>query len=596
MNDTINIYEKLKSKYTAAEREAIQFLVIDLFCGAGGTTTGVENARNEKGQKLAITIACVNHDPYAIESHQTNWPDALHFIEDVRNLDPIILANHAKEMLKLFPNARILLWASLECTNFSKAKGGLPRDGDSRTLANDLFRYIEAINPDYIMIENVEEFLSWGPLDKNGKPVSRKNGIDFQKWYNQVMTYGYAFKYDLLNAANYGGYSSRKRLFIIFSKAGLPNRFPKATHSKKPTQDMFGGLKPWKPVREVLDFEDEGESIFGRPTRGKKDLVERTLQRIYAGLKKYVANGEPVFLAQKNGGNPASKIISIQRPARTVTTTDQHQLVQSSFLSKAYSGDPASKNISIEQPAGSITCKDHHQLIQSNFLVKYMSNNAKTGINAGADITKPSPTLTTQNRLGLCSCNFLTHYYGNGHNTSINSPASTISTKDRIGKIQADFWLDKQYSGAHNHQSVDSPTGAITTNNHYALVEAKKQHFMVNPQYGNGGSSVDKPCFTLIARMDKMPPYLICTESGQLAIKINATDSPTLVLIKEFMAYYGIIDIKMRMLKVKELKLITGFEEDYVLVGGKTRAKKFIGNAVMPIMAQKLIEANAIAA
>lgn len=153
----------------------MKLLYIDLFCGAGGTSTGVENARYE-GRQCAKVIGCVNHDANAIASHAANHPDALHFTEDIRMLELSPLTAHIAEMRRQYPDAFVVLWASLECTNFSKAKGGQPRDSDSRTLAEHLFRYIEAINPDYIQIENVEEFMSWGDLDENGKPISKDAG------------------------------------------------------------------------------------------------------------------------------------------------------------------------------------------------------------------------------------------------------------------------------------------------------------------------------------------------------------------------------------------------------------------------------------
>ena len=137
----------------------IRLLYIDLFCGAGGTSTGVEKA-NYKGRKCAKVIACVNHDANAIASHAANHPEAQHYTEDMRTLDLHPLAEHTAEMRRMYPMAKVVLWASLECTNFSRAKGGLPRDADSRTLAEHLFRYIEALAPDYIQIENVEEFMS----------------------------------------------------------------------------------------------------------------------------------------------------------------------------------------------------------------------------------------------------------------------------------------------------------------------------------------------------------------------------------------------------------------------------------------------------
>lgn len=149
----------------------IKLLYIDLFCGAGGTSTGVENARYADEQ-CAKVVACVNHDSNAIASHAANHPDALHFTEDIRTLELSPLVAHVERMKKIYPDALVVLWASLECTNFSKAKGGQPRDADSRTLAEHLFRYIESINPDYIQIENVEELMSWGDMDEHGREPS----------------------------------------------------------------------------------------------------------------------------------------------------------------------------------------------------------------------------------------------------------------------------------------------------------------------------------------------------------------------------------------------------------------------------------------
>ena len=179
MNENVN-YQSI---------EEIDALYVDLFCGAGGTSTGVEKARIF-GRKCAKVVACVNHDKNAIASHASNHPDAMHFTEDIRTLELSPLKTHLHKCRKEHPEAAVVLWASLECTNFSKAKGGQARNPDSRTLAEHLFRYIEAINPDLIQIENVEEFMSWGDLDENGKPVSRDKGRLYLRWIDKVQ-YGY---------------------------------------------------------------------------------------------------------------------------------------------------------------------------------------------------------------------------------------------------------------------------------------------------------------------------------------------------------------------------------------------------------------------
>ena len=168
----------------------MELLYIDLFCGAGGTSTGVEMAQLDNS-KCAKVIACVNHDQNAIASHIANHPNAKHFTEDIRTLDLTELALHIENQHRLNPEAKIVLWASLECTNFSRAKGGLPRDADSRTLAEHLFRYIDKIKPDYIQIENVEEFMSWGDIDDKGKPISRDAGRLYTLWVQNVCKRGY---------------------------------------------------------------------------------------------------------------------------------------------------------------------------------------------------------------------------------------------------------------------------------------------------------------------------------------------------------------------------------------------------------------------
>ncbi|MDR1226276.1 MAG: DNA cytosine methyltransferase [Prevotellaceae bacterium] len=433
----------------------IKLLYIDLFCGAGGTSTGLESARHN-GRKCAKVIACVNHDANAIASHAANHPDALHFTEDIRTLELSPLVSHIEKMKATYPEALVVLWSSLECTNFSKAKGGQPRDADSRTLAEHLFRYVEAITPDYIQIENVEEFMCWGDLDENGKPVSRDKGRKYLQWVERVKHYGYTFKHRILNAADYGAYTSRKRFFGIFAKSGLPIVFPKPTHAKNGSKDLFDNLKKWKAVKEVLDFSDEGKSVFTR----KQTLSKRTFERIYAGLVKFVAGGKAAFLAKYN-------------------SSDQHGNV--------------------------------------------------------------SPN----------SC------------TSVDKPAHTIATQPRMCLVQLSF-LMSSYSNGHNCTSIDNPCTTIVNNPKQNIVSCKR-------------------------------PCLVAAESG-VAIEVYETDSEPMRQIKEFMALYGIADIKMRMLKIPELKRIMGFPEDYTLIGTQAEHKKFIGNAVEVNMARVMCEALAGAA
>lgn len=549
------------------------FLIVDLFAGAGGTTTGFEMTNG-----IAKVIACVNHDPLAIESHWRNHPGVVHFEEDIRTLKLHPLRDLVSMYRRQFPDALLILWASLECTNFSKAKGGLPRDADSRTLADHLDRYIDALQPDYVMIENVVEFMSWGPLDENGKPVSKKNGEDFMRWRKRLCGFGYRDEWRELNSADFGAFTSRNRLFGVFAMPHLPIGWPAPTHAKKVNKGgMFGQLQPWQPVKHVLDFADEGESIFGR----KKPLVEKTLERIYAGLVKYVAGGEKAFMLKYNSMSQQGKYVppGIHEPSPVISTQSRIGLVQAEFIVQRNTGNPNSKIVGIDGPARTIT-----------------------GTGGNQDLVQPK---------------FMQSYYGNGFSSSLEQPCPTLTTKDRQAIVSPQYFIDKNYTGAHNHQSVEQPAGTITTNDKHALITAdqwvmntnhdrvgqsieqplgvitanRKWHYLMNPQYFNTGGSVEAPCFTLIAKMDKRPPYLIVTESGHVAIEVFETDSPMTLKIKEFMALYGIVDVKMRMLKVLELLKIQGFPEDYQLAGTQADQKKFIGNSVAPIVPKVWAEA-----
>lgn len=644
-----------------------QLLYIDLFCGAGGTSTGVERARLH-GEKCAKVIACVNHDPNAIASHAANHPNALHFTEDIRTLDLTALGEHTAAERRKNPDALLVLWASLECTNFSKAKGGQPRDADSRTLAEHLFRYIDALQPDYIYIENVEEFMCWGDLDENGKPISRDEGRLYMKWVQNVCKRGYEFDHRLLNAANYGARTSRTRFFGIFAQHGLPIVFPEPTHCKGGrAADIFHApLKKWEPVRDVLELDNEGQSIFTR----KKPLTERTLERIYVGLIKFVAGGKDAFISRYNSVRPKDTAMSLDEPCGVVTTENRFAKVKVQFLSKQFSGKPESKNVSIDEPSGAITCKDHHALATAQFLSEYYG-----GAEHNHSLDVPASTVTTRGRHALATAQFLSEYYGGkgksidtvesiiaarrfwissdekldikeitniegnstftgvpakttksrfidayygkGHEHSIDEPAPVVRTKAHLALVTSRF-VDMQY-GKSKPASIDEPAQAVTAVPKMKLVSCekwimntnfnnvgssvdepapvitanRKHHYLMNPVYQSKGGSIDDPSFTLVARMDKTPPYLISTEQGDVAVVIYESDSPAMQRIKEFMAIYGIVDIKMRMLNIPELKRIMGFGSDYVLVGTQTEQKKYIGNAVEVNMSRVLCEALA---
>lgn len=523
--------------------DQIRYLIIDLFAGAGGTTLGFEKALDSLGRKFCKVISAVNHDHTAIKSHWKNWPEVYHFNEDITKMYGFVkhgMLFQSPEMLKLvrlvnlykafYPNAKLILWASLECTNFSNAKGGASRDADSRTLACHLDRYIATLDPDMIMIENVREFRSWGPLkirhkkikdksknwvsselirryDKKTKqkeyawqPIEKMKGVDWLRWKQDINDrFGYHDDWRELDSANFGAYTSRNRLFGLFVKRGEQFVWPNATHAKNPsTGNLFESeLLPWNAVRPCLNLDVKGKSIIYR----KKKLVDNTLKRHYNGLIKHVAGMTP------------------------------------SEFEKTF----------------------------------YVEGKIKPGY------CIPKEDV------------FLANYHGTGHNTiSTDNPSGALVAAD----IHSIVFIDHQYSGEKNHQSIDHPLWALTQNPSAAKMDVEFiGGFIHNPGWFGCDTSLDKPSPVIVARQDKAPLSLIMAESGYKIHVIHASDSPITKKIKEFMNLFRISDIKMRMLEVIELKRIQGFPEEYYLAGKKTAQKKFIGNSVQPDVVDHWIRA-----
>lgn len=544
----------------------VQLLVIDLFCGAGGTTTGFVKV---SGGAVKV-IACVNHDPKAIKSHWMNHKRVKHFEEDIRILDLTELSALTLKYRMMYPSAKVILWASLECTNFSKAKGGLPREADSRTLADHLDRYVVALNPDYVQIENVVEFMSWGPLDENGKPLSKRSGCDWVKWKQRLCALGYYDDWKELNAADYGAYTSRNRLFGVFAKHHLPIAWPVPTHAKKPAKvsDMFGKpLRKWKAVRHVLDLETKGASIFMR----KKPLSPKTMQRIYAGLVKFVAGGKENFMAKTYAvASNSDGVYSTDKPAHTITTRDAQQIVQPEFM---LNYQHSSKTNDLDNPCPTLTTKDRYAIVESEFISKYFSGKPE---HKNISINGPAGAIKTKDSQALVQVEFLAHYYGNGFATSLDVPCPTIRTKDGVTIVQPQYIM-RDFQTTSN-TSIEEPARTLLPVPKQHLVSV--QPFIVNQNFNNGPVSIEDPSQTITA--NRKYPYLVNIDAGLVGIVMYEDDCEYTIKIKHFMALYGIMDIKMRMLMIPELLRIQGFPKHYKLFGNQGDQKKFIGNSVVP--------------
>jgi DNA (cytosine-5)-methyltransferase 1 len=371
---------------------------VDLFCGAGGTSTGIHFTDVAN----MFVAACVNHDANAILSHALNHPNTLHFTEDIRDFEVVKKLKYFIDQLRLtFPTCTVNVWASLECTNFSKAKGGQSRDADSRSLAEHMYMYLELLNPSYFLVENVVEFLEWGPvrikegkkvsddysvlqLDKKGRyvnvPIENMKKLYFRKWRDTIMRLGFKFDNEVLNSADYDACQSRERVFVQFCRPNMQIEYPKPTNAKVVKSDqlnLFEGeknLKPHRAVREVLDFDDEGNSIFTR----KKPLVSNTLNVIKNGLIKALKENEDGFLYKYYGNG--DNLNPLYLPAGTVTTKDRFGKIHLIF-NQYITGSTSS----VDKPIGTLTTNP-----KSN-LVSFIMNPSYGGHTSSID--RPSPTI-----------------------------------------------------------------------------------------------------------------------------------------------------------------------------------------------------------
>lgn len=345
----------------------------DLFCGGGGATTG---AYGVPGVKV---LWALNHSPSAIATHQANHPETIHYMTDIMMQDEHDLA----------PVDGI--WMSSECTNHSIAKGGKLLDQGSRTLPMQLIRFAEHCKPKIIIVENVKEFVKWGPLI-DGRPDKARRGESFEEWVQAVKECGYPnYEHRLVNAADYGAYTSRLRYFGIFTAEGYPISWPEPTHSKTGED----GLPTWRACREKLDLDNWGKSIF------EKKLCENTLKRIEAGLKKY--GGDP-FIMSFYGSNGKPNNSNIESPLPTLTTKDRHVLctpdVVRQFICSQYSTDkPEHMSHSIEAPIPTLTTSHAHMLV-TQFLTKHQNSNGHPEYNTQS-IDDALSALTTKQKHAL---------------------------------------------------------------------------------------------------------------------------------------------------------------------------------------------------
>ena len=359
--------------------------VVDLFCGAGGTSLGVEMG-------LGVSpVAAVNHWDYAIRTHAQNHPTTLHFQEDVFNVAPW----QAARGLSID-----LLVGSPDCTHFSTAKGSAPRDTGRRALADVFIRWAREIRPRVIILENVREFQGWGPLDSAGQPIPERKGELFRAWVGALEAEGYVVEWRLLRACDYGAPTSRLRLFVVARRDGQPIRWPAPTHG--------AGLIPYRTAAEIIDWSLPCPSIFDRP----RPLADATCRRIAEGIQRFVVGAAKPFIATIGYGERAGqspRIASTDAPLSTVVAGGVKHALVSAFIARHFSGASGRE---VQAPLPTVTTVDHNALVcaatgsdktprVAAFLQKFYG--ASDAQNQGVQV--PLGTVTTRDRFALTTVN-----------------------------------------------------------------------------------------------------------------------------------------------------------------------------------------------
>lgn len=422
-------------------------LVVDLFAGGGGASTGIEAAI---GRHVDIAV---NHDPEAISLHTANHPQTRHFISDVFEVDPIAVTNGQPVGA---------LWASPDCKHFSKAKGGTPVSKKIRGLAWVVVKWAKAVKPRVIFLENVEEFQTWGPLGEDNRPCPERKGETFKQWVGELQALGYRVEWRELRACDYGAPTIRKRLFLVARRDGLPIVWPEATHTKPDAKGKAPkGLKPWRTAAECIDWSIPCPSIFER----KKPLADATCRRIAKGLVRYVIEAGRPFIVTNTTGHPGAPVTE---PVRTITTGGHHALV-TAFLAKHYTGVVGSD---LTDPIGTVTSVDHHSLVTASLI--HMGhgegkNGGKRFSHGLRDIEQPLNTVTASGAAAGLVTSHLVKLRNNQFGQSVEEPIPTLTAGGgHVGEVRA--FLVKYYSEGGQDQSLTDPAHTIPTKDRLGLV------------------------------------------------------------------------------------------------------------------------------
>ncbi len=581
------------------------YLVADLFCGAGGSSTGAKRAIAEMGMEMELVA--INHWPTAIATHQANHPKARHLAEDVSLVDPEAVVEEGK---------LDLLMASPECRFYSNARGGKPIHDQGRMNPWAIHNWLTKLDVKCVIIENVPEFVAWGPLDETGRPDKKHKGVHFQAWLKTFWNLGYTAEWRMLNAADYGDATTRKRFFLMARKDGRPVVWPEPSHAKTDSP-MFPGRKPWRGATEIIDWSNPGRSLLDDPKYQKKPLAEKTRRRIAQGLERFGGPLAPIYirlldlpdededtttttsrretsLLNRHGGNGSHRGHPVAAPVPTVTTRETGYLVEpeaeSFMLSQQIQGAPRSADEPAPTMAGTGAIPPANPII-----VEYYSQSA------AADVNNPLPTVTTKDRHGLVIPFLveLNHENGpqddRGNHRRVHStyePLGSITTVRGIGLASPMLVQSSQTGGNGIYaRPADQPIPTLTTRADVSLVSPVAQPYIApgsgeqagqETQIHTGGAPV--PGVTSLGAGPLVSPVL-----DQLR---GANVDPRRLVLVDGQPF--LLDIRFRMLQNAELARAMGFEDEetsYEFVGNVSEITKQIGNAVPVHLAAALVKA-----
>lgn len=572
-------------------------LIVDNFAGGGGASTGIELATG-----YSVDIA-INHDPEAIKMHKANHPNTKHYCVNVWAIDPVKACNG---------HPVGLAWFSPDCKHFSKAKGGKPKDKNIRGLAWVALRWAGLVRPRVIMLENVEEFKTWGPLNRGHHPIKEKQGKTFERFVQQLRNLGYEVEFRELIAADYGAPTMRKRFFMVARCDGKPIVWPEPTHGPADSEAVkVGLLKPYVGAYTQIDFSRPCPSIFDTSEeikekygiRAVRPLAQKTMDRIARGFKKFILDNPEPFIIQCNHGGER-RPNDIREPMPTITGKHGYGIVEPYMVQIGQTGFTKDRSKDVREPLTTIVSKNEHCLIEP-MLAPYMGTN--TTNHPGGNCRDPIHTITTGNQQCLISPTLIQYHSETAKDEVrgqlIEEPIMTVDSSNRYGLVTS--FLHKYYDGGYKGagESMEKPLPTVTAWDHNSVVTAN----LIQMNNHCDGRDMRDPIPTITAgdgHFGEVRAFLVKyygQGTGQ-DLKEPLDTIPThdrfgLVTIKG--VDYQIVDIGLRMLEPRELYGCQGFPDDYIIdhdYTGKTYPRseqvRRCGNAVCPPIPAALVRAN----